>query len=232
MADQGLRILLADDQVLFAETLCTLLNNYAGDIVVVGLAENGEKAVAMTREHKPNIILMDVRMPELDGVEAVRIIKEEFPEIKIIMLSTYREDDLVRSSLMAGASGYLLKDISPTELITAIRALDSGIMQISPEIVKQLIQKQYSSYERPVEKSEETEAYGSVENGQFEWIHTLTKRERELFILIATGYDNEEIAEKLKLSLQTVMNMVSTVYSKLDVKDRFEIIRLANSKKT
>jgi DNA-binding NarL/FixJ family response regulator len=244
MADQGLRILLADDQVLFAETLCTLLNNYAEDIVVVGLAENGEKAVAMTREHKPNIILMDVRMPQLDGVEAVRIIKEEFPEIKIIMLSTYREDDLVRASLMAGASGYLLKDISPTELITAIRALDSGIMQISPEIVKQLIQRQYSSYDRsiekpsektsekPNEKSKETEAYNPVENGQFEWIHTLTRRERELFILIATGYDNEEIAEKLNLSLQTVMNMVSTVYSKLGVKDRFEIIRLANSKKT
>jgi DNA-binding NarL/FixJ family response regulator len=228
MADQGLRILLADDQVLFAETLCTLLTNYAEDIVVVGLAENGEKAIAMTREYKPNIILMDVRMPKLDGVEAVRIIKEEFSGIKIIMLSTYREDELVRASLMAGASGYLLKDISPTELITAIRALDSGIMQISPEIVKQLIQKQYNSYERPMEP----EAYGPVENGAFEWIHTLTRRERELFILIATGYDNEEIAEKLNLSLQTVMNMVSTIYSKLGVKDRFEIIRLANSKKT
>jgi len=220
-----------DDQFLFAETLSTLLNNYAEDIIVLGIAENGLQAVTMTRENKPDIILMDVRMPKMDGVEAVRIIKREFPEIKIIMLSTYREDDLVRSSLMAGASGYLLKDVSPTELITAIRALNSGIMQISPAIVKQLIQNQYN----PTEKLAEMDLHDSPdkvsgENKQFEWIHTLTKRERELFILLATGYDNEEIAEKMKLSLQTVMNMVSLVYSKLNVKDRFEIIRLANSK--
>jgi len=215
-----------DDQFLFAETLSTLLNNYAEDIIVLGIAENGLQAIAMTRENKPNIILMDVRMPKMDGVEAVRIIKREFPEIKIIMLSTYREDLLVRSSLIAGASGYLLKDVSPTELITAIRALNSGIMQISPEIVKQLIQNQYN----PTEKLTEMDLQDSTKNKQFEWIHTLTKRERELFILLATGYDNEEIAEKMKLSLQTVMNMVSMVYSKLDVKDRFEIIRLANSK--
>ena len=226
MANPELRILLVADQFLFAETLSTLLNNYAEDIIVLGIAENGLQAIAMTRENKPNIILMDVRMPKMDGVEAVRIIKREFPEIKIIMLSTYREDLLVRSSLIAGASGYLLKDVSPTELITAIRALNSGIMQISPEIVKQLIQNQYN----PTEKLTEMDLQDSTKNKQFEWIHTLTKRERELFILLATGYDNEEIAEKMKLSLQTVMNMVSMVYSKLDVKDRFEIIRLANSK--
>jgi len=226
MADSGLRILLVDDQFLFAETLSTLLNNYAEDIIVLGIAENGEKAVAMARESRPSIILMDVRMPKMDGVEAVRIIKSEFPEIRIIMLSTYREDALVRSSLMAGASGYLLKDVSPTELITAIRALNSGIMQISPEIVKQLIQNQYN----PNENLMEIDLHDPVKNKRFEWIHTLTKRERELFILIATGYDNEEIAEKMNISLQTVMNMVSIVYSKLNVKDRFEIIRLASSK--
>jgi DNA-binding NarL/FixJ family response regulator len=227
MTGQGLRILLADDQVLFAETLCTLLNNYAGDLEVIGIAENGEKAISMTREHKPDIILMDVRMPLMDGVEAVKRIKEEFPNIKIIMLSTYQEDDMVRSSLMAGASGYLLKDISPTELITAIRALNSVVMQISPEIVKQLIMKRYN----PSEEKTEDGAYTFSGSGQFEWFHTLTKREREFFVLIATGYDNEEIAEKLNLSLQTVMNMVSTIYSKLGVKDRFEIIRLVNSQK-
>ncbi|MCL2319226.1 MAG: response regulator transcription factor [Treponema sp.] len=227
MAGQELNILLADDQFIFAETLGTVLNNYADDIKVLGIAENGEKAVTMTREFKPNIILMDVRMPIMDGVEAVRIIKKEFPEIKIIMLSTYREDVHVRSSLMAGASGYLLKDVSPTELITAIRALNSGIMQISPDIVKQLIQNQYN----PAEKLAGMDLNNSEKNQPLEWIHSLTKRERELFILIATGYDNEEIAEKMNLSLQTIMNMVSTVYSKLGVKDRFEIIRLANSKK-
>ena len=226
MAVQNLRILLADDQVLFAETLSTLLNNYADDINVIGIAENGEKAVAMTREYRPDIILMDVRMPKMDGIEAVRIIKKEFPKINIIMLSTYREEDLVRSSLMVGTSGYLLKDISPTELIAAIRALNSGIMQISPDIVKQLIQNKYN----PNEKLTGTDLDDPAVNEQFEWIHSLTRRERELFILLATGYDNEEISEKMSLSLQTVMNMVSIVYSKLGVKDRFEIIRLANNR--
>ena len=219
-----LRILLADDQLLFAETISTLLNNYADDIVVLGIAGNGKKAVAMTREFKPNIILMDVRMPEMDGVEAVHIIKKEFPEIKIIMLSTYREDNLVRSSLLAGASGYLLKDISPTELIIAIRALNSGIMQISPEIVKQLIENQYNTSDKMID----TDSHNPAIKNQFKWVHTLTKRERELFVLIATGYDNEEIAQKMNLSFQTVMNMVSTIYSKLGVKNRFEIIRMAN----
>jgi len=228
MADRDLRILLADDQLLFAETLNTLLNNYAEDIVVVGIAENGEKAVIMTRELKPDIVLMDARMPTMDGVEAVRLIKNEFPEIKIIMLSTYHEDMLVRSSLMAGASGYLLKDISPTELITAIRALNGGIMQISPEIVKQLIQNEYN----PTDQMVDMDLHDFAKNKQFEWVNTLTKRERELFILIATGYDNEEIAQKMKLNLQTVMNMVSTICSKLGVKGRFEIIRMANKRRT
>ena len=226
MADSRLSILLVDDQYLFAETICTLLNNYSEDMVVAGIAGNGEEAILMTREQKPDVILMDARMPVMDGVEAVRRLKEEFPEIKILMLSTYHEEDLVRSSLMVGASGYLLKDISPTELITAIRALNSGIMQISPEIVKSLIQKKYNpSEDMSLEKSD------LIADSSFEWINTLTKRERELFIFMATGYDNEEIAQKLNLSLQTVMNMVSTVYSKLGVKDRFEIIRMANRRR-
>jgi DNA-binding NarL/FixJ family response regulator len=100
-------------------------------------------------------------------------------------------------------------------------------MQISPEIVKHLIMKQYN----PGEEKTGDRAYNFSGSGRFEWFHTLTKREREFFILIATGYDNEEIAEKLNLSLQTVMNMVSTIYSKLGVKDRFQIIRMVNSKK-
>ena len=228
MEAQELRILLADDQILFAETISTLLNNYSEDMLVVGIAENGERAIEMTRNQIPDIILMDVRMPVMDGVEAVQQIKKEFPQIKILMLSTYQEEDLVRSSLMVGASGYLLKDISPTELITAIRALNSGLMQISPEIVKSLIQKKYNPSENIHAGRNET---GNIDDSSFEWIHTLTKRERELFVYMATGYDNEEIASNLNLSLQTVMNMVSTIYSKLGVKDRFEIIRMANKKK-
>ena len=139
------------------------------------------------------------------------------------MLSTYKEDALVRSALLAGANGYLLKDISPTELIAAIRALNSGVLQISPELAQNLVLSQYKA-----EKPRSFMPINSAGEEPFEWIKQLTNREREIFTLIATGYDNEQIAEKLFLAEQTVRNQVSTIYSKLGVKDRFEIIRLAN----
>jgi DNA-binding NarL/FixJ family response regulator len=219
MPENKLTILLADDQVLFAESLRTFLNNYAGDMTVAGIARNGKEAVVMAAEYRPGVILMDIRMPEMDGVEAVRRIKSDYPDIRIIMLSTYNEDALVRSAILAGASGYLLKDISPTELIAAIRALNTGIMQISPEIARALVEERYAAGER-----------NSGGEYAFEWLKDLTRRERDIFTLIATGYDNDRIAEKLGLAVQTVRNQVSTIYSKLGVKDRFEIIRLANRK--
>jgi DNA-binding NarL/FixJ family response regulator len=221
MPDDKLKILLADDQALFAESLRTFLNNYAGDMTVTGIARNGKEAVAMAARSRPSVILMDIRMPEMDGVEAVRRIKGDYPEIKIIMLSTYHEDALVRSAILAGASGYLLKDISPTELIAAIRALNTGIMQISPEIARALVEERYAAGTKDGEKP------GGKEESS-EWLKDLTRREREIFTLIATGYDNERISETLGLAVQTVRNQVSTIYSKLGVKDRFEIIRLAN----
>ena len=226
---EKLEILLADDQSLFVESLKTFLNNYAEDMNVIGIARNGREAVDMAATLKPDIILMDIRMPEMDGVEAVWQIKSRFPNIKIIMLSTYKEDELVRSALLAGACGYLLKDISPTELITAIRALKSEIIQISPEVAQNLVRVQYSA-------GKEGLPFGYPERGseviaekeQFKWLEQLTNREREIFTLIATGYDNDQIAEKLFLAEQTVRNQVSSIYSKLGVKGRFEIIRLAN----
>jgi DNA-binding NarL/FixJ family response regulator len=150
----------------------------------------------------------------------VLAIKARFPDMKIIMLSTYNEDAFVRSALKAGACGYLLKDISPTELITAIRALDSGVIQISPEIARQLVEDRY----RPPEDAMPL----MNDNKTLEWLKELTHREREIFTLLAIGYDNDTIAEKLCLAVQTVRNQVSAIYAKLGVKDRFEIIRLAN----
>ncbi len=212
------KVLLGEDQALFAESLKTFLNNYAEDMTVLGIAPNGKVAVEMTRELSPDVILMDVRMPVMDGIQAVRAIKEFRPDIKIIMLSTYHEDEFVRDALLAGASGYLLKDISPTELIISIRALNSGILQISPEIIKGLVQQKY------VESAPETKKA----TPELEWLDTLTKREREIFALLVTGADNDQIAEELHLAEQTVRNQISTIYSKLGVKNRFEIIQLAN----
>lgn len=209
------KILLVEDQFCFAVGLKTFLTNYAQDLEVIGIADNGQKGVEMTKELEPDIILMDVRMPVMDGISAVKIIKKDFPNIKIVMLSTYDEDEFVREAILSGASGYLLKDTSPTELIISIRALNTGITLISPDIAKDLVRQKY------IERS-------PYDKRQTEWLSVLTRREREIFALLATGHDNEQIAETLHISLRTVRNQVSIIYAKLEVKDRFEIIQLAN----
>jgi DNA-binding NarL/FixJ family response regulator len=220
-----IKILLADDQTLITQSLNTFLSNYAEDMTVIGTAVNGKEAVSITEREHPDIILMDVLMPEMGGIEAVGVIKNKYPEIKIIMLSTYDEDEYVRAAIMAGASGYLLKAISPTELITAIRALKNNIIQISPEIARKMVQQKYNGNEL---KSGDSGLPDMTES--LPWLKTLTNREREIFTYITTGYENEEIADKLNLALQTVKNQVSTIYSKLGVKNRFEIIKLANKR--
>lgn len=214
----GSRILIVDDQHLFAESLKTFLTNYADDLEVVGIAGNGEIAVGMARTLAPDIILMDVHMPIMNGVEATRQILRVHPTMRVIMLSTYDEDEYVRQALTHGASGYLLKDISPTELIASIRALRGGVLQISPQIAAKLIQGLHDDDGAVVRKVAQ----------KFEWFDSLTRREREIFSLLATGYDNDQIAEKLGIAEQTVRNHVSIIYSKLDVHDRFQIIQLAN----
>jgi DNA-binding NarL/FixJ family response regulator len=213
-----IRVLIADDQRLFVESLSTFLRNYAEDIEVVGLAANGAEAVARALELRPDVILMDVHMPVMDGVEATGRIIRAAADIKIIMLSTYDEDEYVRKALNLGAAGYLLKDISPTELIASIRALKSGVVQISPQVVAKLM--------RSILAEEPTPAREFAE--ELEWFESLTGREREVFSLIATGCDNAQIAENLHLAEHTVRNHVSSIYAKLGVQDRFQIIQLAN----
>jgi DNA-binding NarL/FixJ family response regulator len=194
-------------------------------MAVIGTAVSGKEAVSITEREHPDIILMDVLMPEMGGIEAVGSIKNKYPEIKIIMLSTYDEDEYVRAAIMAGASGYLLKAISPTELITVIRALKNNIIQISPEIARRMVRQKYNGNELKIGGSGPQDMTESLP-----WLKTLTNREREIFTYIATGYENEEIADKSNLALQTVKNQVSTIYSKLGVKNRFEIIKLANKR--
>ncbi len=213
-----IRVLIADDQSLFLESLSTCLRNYADDIEVVGLARDGGEALEFAAKLDPDVVLMDVHMPVMDGVEATKRLVKERPGVKILILSTYDEDEYVRNALGHGASGYLLKDISPTELIASIRALKSGAVQISPQIIAKLMQGLSAEEPTPVRELAE----------RFEWFESLTRREREIFTLIATGYDNAQIAEKLHLAEHTVRNHVSMIYSKLDVQDRFQIIQMAN----
>ena len=211
-------ILIVDDQQLFAESLRTFITNYADDLVVIGLARNGRHALELAESQPPDIVLMDVHMPEMNGVEATRRFRDRYPQTKVLVLSTYDEDEYVRQALTFGASGYLLKDISPTELIASLRALQSGVLQISPQIAAKLVQGLHDDSRDTMERIAE----------EFEWFESLTRREREIFALIATGYDNEQIAERLGIVEQTVRNHVSIIYSKLNVHDRFQIIQLAN----
>ena len=213
-----IRILLVDDQPLFVESLKMSLQGYVDDLLVVGIAKTGHASIEMASELKPEVILMDVHLPDMNGVAATKKILEQNPAIKVIMLSTYDEDEFIREALRIGACGYLLKDISPTELIAAIRAMHTGLVQISPKIAAKLINTMYDGTSPKIPEVSD----------QFEWFDTLTDREKEVFGLIATGFDNQQIAERLNLAEQTVRNNISMIYSKLEVKDRFEIIRLAN----
>lgn len=213
-----IRLLIVDDQVLFLESLSTFLRNYAEDIEVVGLARNGREALEKAAALRPDIVLMDVHMPVMDGVEATGRLIERQPGVRILILSTYDEDEYVRKALKLGAAGYLLKDISPTELIASIRALKGGAVQISPQIVAKLMKSVIAEEPSPAREIAE----------RLEWFKSLTPREREVFTLIATGYDNAQIAEELHMAEHTVRNHVSMIYSKLGVQDRFQIIQLAN----
>jgi len=213
---EKIRLLIVDDQVLFLESLSTFLRNYAADIEVVGLARNGAEALEKAAALRPDIVLMDVHMPVMDGVEATGKLVAAHPGIRILILSTYDVDEYVRRALKLGAAGYLLKDISPTELIASIRALKGGAIQISPQVVSKLMDSVLR---------EEPSAQREI---RLDWLDGLTRREKEVFTLIARGCDNAQIAEELHMAEHTVRNHVSMIYSKLGVQDRFQIIQLAN----
>ena len=213
MNGKRVRVMMAEDQSLFAESLKTLLEIYTDDIEIVHIAVNGEEAVEAAARLKPDVILMDVKMPIMDGVEAVKKIIDSDASTRIVMLSTFNEADYVNRALEFGAVGYLLKDITPTGLAASIRAVTEGVTQISPGIARKLVDRKFESI--------------SVESGKFKWFENLTLREREVFKLVAKGYDNQEIANELHIAYQTVRNYVSSIYSKLDVQDRFQIIKHA-----
>ncbi len=218
---EKIRLLIVDDQVLFLESLSTFLRNYAADIEVVGLARNGAEALEKAAALRPDIVLMDVYMPVMDGVEATGKLIASQPGVRILILSTYDVDEYVRRALKLGAAGYLLKDISPTELIASIRALKAGAVQISPQIVAKLMNSVLG--DAPAAER------GTVgRQVHMEWLDGLTRREKEVFSLMARGCDNAQIAEELHMAEHTVRNHVSTIYSKLGVQDRFQIIQLAN----
>jgi DNA-binding NarL/FixJ family response regulator len=225
-APTKIRVLLADDQVLFVESLRTVLEIRAEDFEVVGVAGTGREAIQLVMEKHPDIILMDVRMPEMDGVEATKIIHETYPDIHVLMLTTFDDDEYVVEALNHGAAGYMLKDMPPADLIVSLRAVCKGSIIISPQVANKLLRIRES--ETKTEDGMEGRSR-PLPDGPF--LRYLSKREIEILRLIGTGADNARIARKLSIAEQTVKNHVSVIYSKLHVHNRMQAMKLANSLK-
>jgi len=208
-------VLLVDDQSLIRQGLRALLELEA-DIEIVGEAENGQTAINLTKELQPNVILMDIRMPIMDGVAATKEINTQFPHSKVLILTTFDDDEYVKAGLQNGAMGYLLKDTPSEELAVAIRAVDKGYSQLGPGIVKKLITQFPATLPQSVLAVPPNLA-------------ELTPREKEVLRLIAIGDNNREIAQKLYISEGTVKNHVTNILNRLNLRDRTQAAILANS---
>lgn len=203
---EAIRVLLVDDQQLVRDGIRALLKLQEG-IKVLGDADNGEQAISFVQQEPVDVVLMDVRMPIMDGITATSAIKEMWPEIRIIMLTTFDDEEYIIRSLQAGACGYLLKDIPTQDLAQAIRLAHSGIFQLSSSAMGKLVDE--NLLQRPA-----TRVQGAFEH--------LTEREVEILDLIASGATNKEISAKLFITEGTVKNHVSRILQALNFRDRVQ----------
>ena len=206
-----IRVLIADDHRLFRLGLRQACES-AGDFEVVGEAEDGQEAVELARRCQPDVVLMDIQMPILDGVEATRRIVENAPSVRVIMLTIYRRDRYVFEAIKAGARGYLLKDVDEGELLEAVRAVHRGEALINPGLATRLLDE----FRR---LSQEAAEAGDVER--------LTQGEMDVLCLVAQGASNKEIVAQLHLAESTVSNRLSNIYQKLHVNSRTQAALLA-----
>jgi DNA-binding NarL/FixJ family response regulator len=207
----SIRVLVADDQSMVRAGFRMLLSGEE-DIEVVAEAQNGLEAVEKAARFEPTVVLMDIRMPELDGLEATRRILAADPEARVLILTTFDLDEYVYEALGAGASGFVLKDDPPEQLIAAIRTVAGGDALLSPAVTKRVI-KQFARMPRPAPPA---------------GLDELTAREREVFRLIATGLSNAEIGRELFISDTTVKTHVTRVLQKLGLRDRVQAVVLAH----
>jgi len=207
-----IRVVLADDQNLVRAGFRGLLD-HSDDLEVVGEASNGAQAIETVAATRPDIVLMDVRMPVLDGVKATAAIVERFPAVRVVVLTTFELDEYVFEALRAGASGFLLKDIEPDELRQAVRVVAGGDMLISPRVTSRLV----SAFVTKVPPA-------PVDGGR---LAVLTDREREVMSLVAGGLTNEEIGRRLSMSPATARTHVHRAMAKLRVRDRAQLVVLA-----
>ncbi|NUT99846.1 MAG: response regulator transcription factor [Saccharothrix sp.] len=207
-----IRVLLADDQVLVRAGFRLLLDTEDG-FEVVGEAGDGAEAVALAHEHHPDVVVMDIRMPGTDGLAATRRVKAELPDVKVLVLTTFNVDEYVFEALKSGASGFLLKDTDPVELLHALRVVAQGDALLAPSVTRRLIEEFAA---RPEHRRPDPAA-----------LRELTAREREVLALVAGGLSNEEIADHLVISPATSRTHVSRVMVKLGARDRAQLVVLA-----
>jgi DNA-binding NarL/FixJ family response regulator len=210
------RLLLADDQELMRMGFRMVIDTQQ-DLTIVGEASNGVEAVEATRTLDPDVVLMDVRMPEMDGVQATRLIAKSDSNARIIILTTFDLDEYVYAALRAGASGFLLKDAPPDQLLLAIRAVASGDAVVAPSVTRRLLEN-YAHRLPAADLSERDED---------ERLELLTSREREVLLQVARSLSNAEIAQRLVLSEATVKSHVGRILSKLGLRDRVQIVVFA-----
>jgi DNA-binding NarL/FixJ family response regulator len=205
----SVRILIADDHAPFRSGLRALFEANP-DFEIVGEAETGEQAIEMTIQQQPDVVLMDIKMPGLNGIEATRRILQTSPHVSILMLTMFEDDDSVFAALRAGARGYLLKGALKAEILRAIRSVSSGEAIFGPAIAKRLMHY-FANSQPPTTPAPEP-------------FPDLTEREREILGLLVQHYSNPEIAEQLSLSPKTVRNYISSILDKLQVRDRAQAI--------
>ena len=206
----SISVLIADDQALVRVGFRMILE-VESDIAVTGEAADGREAVAAARRLRPDVVLMDVRMPEMDGIEATRWIRNEVPDTKVLMLTTFDIDEYIYRALRAGANGFLLKDVPPEQLADGIRAVASGDSLLAPSVTRRLIEEYVR---RPPDGLGPTPAE----------LQRLTAREREVLELMARGRSNAEITQALIISETTVKTHVTRILAKLELRDRVQAV--------
>lgn len=220
-------MVLVDDQVLFVESLRSVIESRASDFEVVGVYYDGDEAIDAVGRLKPDIVLMDVRMPGTDGVVAARAILRDNPDIRVVMLTTYDDDAYVHEAVKHGAIGYLLKDMPPDALISAMRSALNGQFQIPSKLADKLIGKSETPHSSRIAAPDIPSAGVNHVYDPPDWLFELSRKERMILRLVVDGFDNQEIAERVYLAPQTVKNYVSRLYAKADVDSRSHLIREA-----
>jgi DNA-binding NarL/FixJ family response regulator len=217
-------VLLVDDQELMRMAFRMVIDSQP-DLTVAGEASSGLDAIRQVAALEPDVVLMDVRMPELDGVEATRRIIESGSDTRVIILTTFDLDEYVYAGLRAGASGFLLKDAQPAELLSAIRAVASGDAVVAPSITRRLLDAYAHRLVAPGQVGAEPES--RIDPGQRAKLDQLTARELEVLLLVARSHSNGEIAERLFVTEATVKSHVGRILAKLELRDRVQIVVFA-----